>query len=727
MRRALFAREFRTALAPNLVTVGAILGALVALEMIFGPQLGKAKDVHAVMDVGLLACLVVSGFISGERCFPTELKEFRMFFLGSLPISRSSAWLAIVSARLLAALVSLTLGFLLHQPLLILEESKNLLGLDIVLAAAMVLFAYVLFFTAGSLFALLFRRTLFSYTAGFLFLGFLLIETLFSSSYPTVLLQLAALAMVPKVVVDDSRLPLFLIAFLSFLLVSWLILSWRFFVWSEFSNPKRQIRNQILFALTTTTYLGFVFWVATMPRLASIPASPRIRYRIERSEAEAYYGYRELLPSGVSPDGRYLFVFESWHSKPFMVQVSIVDTGSGRIIGRTVYGGARWGFWSAQGDVLNLLVLKNSPLDRWGYLVTGSVDWIRLSPEAREISKQRLKGAEKIQTLEEGRALVALREDHQCRVLLLDGASGRSSEKVRAPLDGEALIWEDGPTLLVYFKNVLLPRRAWIIDSETREVRVPRSRLEPFDALFGEVFDSSSKEQTALLYRFGQPTDEGGAPVPGRIIILPLHPKRAWILTEHGVRGVYFLEEKASQFFLWARSTTLEGRWAKLSSIDRFAWFIGEMDHWQGVSMGIKLSIDFTSGASAFLPAHSEPRRFVVYDPLLGARLEAEGCGPQASASLKVGRAPRSNSILIRLACMEKKSPLRITVHFFEHPLGLREVRAIATIPAQSFSAPLPSVVYSDEHKNVWMSGDGKFWRSSPGTKDLRLWPPSHS
>jgi len=145
MRRALFAREFRSALVPNLVTAGAILATLVVLERLYGLRLGKAEDVRAFTDFALLIGLVLSGFISGERCFPSELKESRIFFLSSLPISRSWVWLVIVSARLLAALASLVLAVALRRPQLVPTDSGNLLRLDIGLAAALVLLAYILF------------------------------------------------------------------------------------------------------------------------------------------------------------------------------------------------------------------------------------------------------------------------------------------------------------------------------------------------------------------------------------------------------------------------------------------------------------------------------------------------------------------------------------------------------------------------------------------------------
>jgi hypothetical protein len=119
--------------------------------------------------------------------------------------------------------------------------------------------------------------------------------------------------------------------FLSLLLGWALLLSRRFFVSGELGNARRRTKNQILFALTAISYLGFVFYVAANPRITVISTSHRIRHIIDRS---AVGNYREPLPSGVSPGGRYLFVFESWDPENFIVQVSIVDASSGRIVGQ---------------------------------------------------------------------------------------------------------------------------------------------------------------------------------------------------------------------------------------------------------------------------------------------------------------------------------------------------------------------------------------------------------
>jgi hypothetical protein len=710
MRRSLFAREFRSALVPNLVTVGAILATLVVLEKLYGLRLGKAEDVRSFTDVALVVGLVVSGFISGERCFPAELKESRILFLSSLPISRSWVWLIIVSARLLAAVASLALAVALRRPSVLLD-SGDVLRLGIVLVA-LAFFAYILFFSAGTLFALLFRRTLISYVLGFLVLGILLGETLVSCFYSTVPPYPGQLAQIPEPA--DSLYPTQIVAFLSLLLALSLLLSWRFFVRGEIGNPKRRIRNQVLFGITATVYLGVVFCVTSSARLTSVGSTWSV-------VSPAWFYRDQGIPYSVSPDGRYLAVFETSDHRPFMVRVSIVDTHTGRVTGQMVSGGVGWGYWSHDGDVLNLLVLNNSPLDRWGYLVPGTADWVRLSPEAREISKRRLKGVVKVGILAGGRALVILREGDQGRVLLLGGASGRSSEMIRAPLDGNVVVQTDGPAALVYFDSVLLPRRAWVVDTLAREVRAPRSIPQTAYfrfVLFGEVSGSPTEAQAMLLRRFASPQTPGGTLIQGSFIL----PGQIWIVTGGPeVEGVYFLEERDPDAkVLWARSTAPGGRWEKLPEIAQ------SLAPSMALPVNLSNFIDTASGTGAFLSGGDGVGKFFVYDPRLGTFLETESCTGGGKALINIDRVPGLRGILITVACLGKAPSFQAQTHYFEHLPGSREVRAIKTVPTpDSYLWHL----YLDEHG--WevrglldRENHQEIWRSSPGTKDFRLWPP---
>ncbi|HEV7506406.1 MAG TPA: hypothetical protein VGS07_16000 [Thermoanaerobaculia bacterium] len=321
-----------------------------------------------------------------------------------------------------------------------------------------------------------------------------------------------------------------------------------------------------------------------------------------------------------------------------------------------------------------------------------------------------MKGVEEVKTLAGGRALVVLREGNLGKILLLDGISGLPAEIARAPLDGKAVADQDGNTALVFFENVVLPSRAWVIDFGAREVRVPRTGLRTSSqyVLFGEAFGSSEEAQAELLRRFGLPPEREGAAIRGSFLL----PRwgRPWILAESDVAYVYFLEERAPDSeVLWTRPAAPQGQWKRLSALSPN-----------------EETIDFASGIGAFFPLTGGAHRFFVYDPRLDVILESEVCSHEGRAFLNVDRVSGFKSVLIELTC-EKASAVQDKTHFFGYLPGSREVRAITTVPARPPSQePIPSHLYFDERGwDVWVTSE-EIWRSSPGMKDLRLWPPSH-
>ncbi|HZF10019.1 MAG TPA: hypothetical protein VFE33_14615 [Thermoanaerobaculia bacterium] len=704
---------------PNLITAGAILGTLVAVERLYGLRLDKIEGLSSFIDIALLGGLVVSGFISGERCFSAELKEHRMLFLASLPLSRNWAWLAIVSARLSAALIALALVVALRRPLPAPLPVENIRQLEIA-AVSLFLLLYLLLFSAGTLFAHLSRRTLFVYAVGYPLVGLLLVETFLACSYPTippVPWQLAIAPFDPAPIGSRSVLLaafLAFTAFLSLLLLSWLLLSWRFFVRGEVSNPKQRLRNQLLFGITVAAYLGFVLSVATSARLVSIRGTWTV---IDPST----WLQSQSRPYGVSADGRYLFVFETLDRSPFIVRVSLVDTRTGQLSGRSTYGGVAWGFWSKNQDVLNLLILDNSPLGRWGYLKSGMAWWLRLTPAAREVSKTPLKGVEAVEILAGGRAVVSLRDGDQRRVLLLEGASGRSSEVVRAPADGEVVIYPDGPVALVYFDNSLLPKRAWVVDSVAQEVPAPRARPRPDTYyLFGKFLATSTDAHLLLQQKVGPPATAQGQPIEG-IFILP--SDQPWVLPPGlNPKGYYFVGRLGLQpvhgptkMGLWARSAT-EQRWNKMPELAPEPAYVTHNSSIRTERALPPISIDPGSGVGVFMTTDGDSRRLFVYDPQVGVVQGPSGCRPgDDKGAFGVDRVPGFDGILINMLCPAK--PLRYG--FFAYPFGSRKILALRNIPI--LSLPL----YLDEvGGGVWRTYEGKVvWRSSPQGKALSLWP----
>jgi hypothetical protein len=166
----------------------------------------------------------------------------------------------------------------------------------------------------------------------------------------------------------------------------------------------------------------------------------------------------------------------------------------------------------------------------------------------------------------------------------------------------------------------------------------------------------------------------------------------------------------------WARSSAPDGHWEKLPDLPP------QLSHF----LEAKNGVDPASGISAFFSASSRTQ-FFVYDPQLGINLEREGCTSGARPSIYINRVSGLKGPLIELACAETSSFPR-QLYYFEYLPGSREVRPIKAIPDR---LPYGSPLYLDEHgwevwrNEVWRNFETRpeVWRSSPGTKDFRLWP----
>jgi hypothetical protein len=565
----------------------------------------------------------------------------------------------------------------------------------------LLLFIYILSFSAGSLFALLFRRPLFAYVAGLGIFSVLWGETFLSCRYAGESPSLAFAHLSEQWI--GSPHPS-IMAFLSVLLVLSFTLSWRFFVEGEIGDMKRRCKNHLLFGMTAVAYLGVVVCATSSNRLSVVGSA----WNLEPMSASLGY----FSPQSVSRDGHYLAVFEALDGKPFVFRVSLVDVRTGRMTGQSVFSGIYRAYWSGigRGEVLNLIVFNNSPLDRWGYLLPATLDWIRLSPEGEEISKKRIPGAQNIELMEGGRALAVEEEDGVGKVLILDGTRGTSSEVVRAPLDGYASIDSNGLGALVYFANDLLPRRAWVIGSNPQEVHIPQTSTRTALVLFGTIPGSPAEAQNLLLNKFPPPAGPGGMPAPGEFI-LPYYS--FWTVgSASATMGLYFLERSnALAWSLWARSTATEGRWERLSDISpellrRFATPVRASGNF----------IDFALGTGAF-PAKAGAGNVVFYDPQTGISHEESGCAPGSKALPSVSRVTGLKGTLITLICKDASSS-QTEARYFEHGHGM-PVRLIKT----AVLGPDADLVYLDEEGTaVWESSDGKIWSSAPGRQDLRLW-----
>jgi hypothetical protein len=689
MRRALFGHEFLSALVPNLATVGAILGSLTLFERLYVYRLlGFPGDVDSFGSLVLLVGLVAFGFIAGERCFSSAMKEHRMLFLASLPIPRNRVWMAIVSARLLAALISLVAVVAIRWILPWVQKSK---GMSPVAIPVEVFFGplYLPLFSAGTCFALLFRRPLVVLAVGGPLFGLVLVELLAASSYGIQRYAPSVLASPPRVLSGWHAI-VFLSASLALLSILFFSLSRWLFVRGEVGDLRRRTKNQILSGIALVAYITFILSVSASARLSSI------------------YNTWVVSDCKVSPDGRYMAVFEALKDSPF-VRASIIETHIGRQRFQATYDGAGWIFWSSEKDILNLLILDNSPLTRLGYLIPGAVRWVRLTPEARVISTSSFRGVSALEVLAAGQAVLALQEGNQGRVVRLEGASGLVSEVVRAPSDGPVEIHGDGtgtPAALVFFKNVILPKKAWVVkDASAYEVAAPRSLEENSHCLFGEIPGSDEGMQTVLRRKVGPPSSAEGKPLAGNFLL----PRDfSWILPP-GVspKSLFFLADSSNTKILWARSAS-DGKWERLVELAPEPSY--QIENGRIIQPRL-VAIDFGSGSGAFLAKEGAARRLVVYVHQAGMTQGPEACSLGEEAILRI---PGLDGILIHLLCGAK--PARSV--FFVHLSGSQKISELAGVRPGSVPLYLTS-----EEWGVWRSPEGKIWRSSPDGSEFPLWP----
>lgn len=703
MKRALFAREFRTALVPNLVTIVAILGTLLLVERAYGLKFGKAEDVRIFIDWTLLAGLVLSGFISGERCFPPEVKEQRLLFLSSLPLSRGGVWFAMVSGRLLAALTSLTAGILLRRPFLVLLKEQGAWPI-FTIAATLAIVLYLVFFAGGVLFAFLFRKPLFSYAVGYPVLGLVLFETLLATVYNFSTPVLQDLQIPPLRSFDELSFPfsavLFPLSLLLLLFAGCLLLSFHLFSRGEVGDIKRRMSNALVSSLAAVVYLGVVFWSSSFNLLP---------VRMTRDPVFLESFYFPNLPPLVSPDGRYLCVLDQIDGRPPFVRVSILENQTGRILSETTHVGFALAQWAGKGATLSLVTFNDSPLDRWGYLIPGSVDWFRLNPEGQEISKLRLRGVETLEPLPNGRILAVLQEGD---ILLLNGESGHSSKVAEASLDGNVVVARGGDSTLVYFDNIIQPDKAWVVGQGIREVVATRSTLRDHVVFFGNVIGSLNEAQAVLRQKFSQPSGVGGQSLSGSFV-LPTSTE-PWIPDGGlGPKAVLFLEGKPNgQTALWARnlSTGWEQLDISLGLVPPF--FAGKIQ----LPLGT-----FVSGEAAFFAKNQKGAEVFIYD-LKAGRLQrvAAGCHPNEKPFLWMSNPSGIKGILVNLICANNYSRRTLS---FEYLPGLGKLQPLNR-------PPLPKgrggeCLYIDQHGwEIWVLDNLEIWRLSLQGKNLRLWPP---
>ena len=711
MSNSLFSREYWSALVPSAAILAVLLAAAAVVERLNASRLAEPSDLRHAIDFFFITGFCVSGFVFGERCFPENLKDRRFLFLSSLPITRGALWISVVGGRSFAAwtVIGLTLSLrpsigssLSYAGLLWGAPSLGILCLAV----------HASLFSAGLSFALISRHVYLTYVVG--------------PAAMTIALFSAALAMgyafsypwwsgVPEGASLSSLLQAEWFPFWvgSAMLLSALLTtrSYSTFKRGEFNSPRRRLVGALAVALIFFSFISAACWVVVCPLpLLAGPWRPALNF--------------DFWPNGekpVSASGTYIALIRQRTNQPRFKEVLIIDTRSGEVTGKARFRDAReWG-WSHHGDMLNLLVVRDSPLDRWGFLAPGHVQLVRLSPKGKEISRQRLTG--EVRLSRSGDVLV-VREGGTGRVLIAKGTSG-FAEVVRTPLTDGFRILSAGEGSLVLFHGGSRASRAWLVGKVVRELKMA-SRYAAAWWLDGVVIGNTYHLGRELPYEI--PMGPNG-PLRG-FFVLPQFSDSVPVLTENlEPMGLFFLEfeAKGKSLGLWLKRNQ-KGSWKKLlrglpigDAYRKDPEFF--LDRLSVVDAKWRPMIDFGTGSVVFAGESQGSRRFFLYDPKLDKVVEApQACPRNQESRAELRRVDGLSGLMFLFACRRKVESWDAS--YFQFVPGAGAIRPLRMVSNQTKVPGIGGVLYCSEAGVMIVQKADGAWLFPVRGRPRRLWPP---
>ena len=324
----IFLREWRK----GFIADGSTLLVLTSILIVSGEQ--RQQELAVVLESSLFSMIVLSGFVTGARSFPSAFKDRDALLLRCLPIRRQRLWLAITSAHILAALTAI--GFAtaalavtgVRWPSFLsgfTELTGGLLG-------ALVLF--LVSYYAGSVLSLLIRKSFVVYALGLPVTELALYQLQFlvrsACAIPTLEETLSSLreSSTPWVVVLLSVLPLAA------------GISAELFSNGELASVRHTIVN-LLFATASSLAwlaLALTFWLTPFlqktlcgwPPLPPDAIQPPREILTGRGSASHAFGW-------ASPDGLSLEVPEYSRIRPWLARTNIAGVDPRLAFERSVF------------------------------------------------------------------------------------------------------------------------------------------------------------------------------------------------------------------------------------------------------------------------------------------------------------------------------------------------------------------------------------------------------
>jgi hypothetical protein len=693
MLRALFLREFRKSWLAHAGLLAAVFGAVTLLEHAVsreGPLNSEEKFFLS------LASVVISGLISGERCFSKAFKEGRYPFLLTLPRRRSRILLSYLGGRLagaLAALPVLLLRWLSSPPAV-----KTIWPLLISALAV-----YIVYFLGGAALALALQKEILVYLFGFPLLTALILLLAYSASYGFAPIEEFYSWQENLVYLLDVSIGSLLLALM------WTALVRRAFYRGELHLGKRTAQSLAEAGLASATFAGLAMIAFSSTSLAAFRDEWQLPHQNIDSGSSYLAGTRP-----VSADGRYLFIYQQLQKRPIFTSLAVVDLKNGTLSGWMKRPAIHQAFWSTSGAVLNVLATNDAPSDCLSLPCEGSTSWYRLSPDLRVMSVRKFPGLGLLHQLGSALLLVT-RQGSVGRIYRLSDQNGGFRKVLTSELDNDPRVWSLDTGAVVVFPSAA-SLHAWWLDHEgqLRHQASMKQGSEERYYIVGHHILSFQEVKTEIIRRAFPP------PSTNLDIGEPLLPGSGPLVFGS---SQFFLQLRGKAMDIWKHDSR-RGDWTRLLSEYKLSESTLAINSWESVPLAIS-GIDFQTGTLAAVVASGGRDRLFLYNDKLGRSIpNSVSCSENQAGMVELNRVQGLRGLLVRYTCLGQRER-----HWLLNLVpGSGQIEDLPTHAAEVPPYLFDRWIYLDpDGISVWVSTGGEVWQAGPEHKSRRLNPPERS
>jgi len=696
MLRALFLQELRRSWLAHAGLFAVVFGTATLVERALTRENPLSPDDETFLAILLFAGILLSGLISGERCFPATFKEGRYAFLLTLPRPRGGIWLAYLGGRLIGALAALPV-LLLAGPSLLLRwlapwDSRFLIA---------ALSVYLVFFLGSATLALALRKEILVYLIGPPLLTGLLAFLAYNTSYSYALSDL-----------EDSSRYLRTLPWGSIpLALAWTAVSLRAFCRGEIHLGRRTARTLAEAGLASAALFGLVIIAFSSSKLAAVganwsPADPNLFWLPNQADSRP-----------VSADGRFLFIHQRIRERLVFTRLAVVDLESGSTTRWMERSGIYQISWSASEAVLNVLAANTTPADCLGIPCQGSTSWYRLSPDLRVLSIRTFPGTGFLRQLGDGLLLVT-QQWGTGQIYRLSDRDGSFAEILTAELEyyyANAWSLDQGGAVVLFTTSASF--RAWWLDSQGRilhEESVIRKHQEQYYFVGLRILSSQEIKAEAIQDAFPEPSK---SPESWELLL----PNDDGPL-DFG-SGQFYIQRHEGGEVIW-RHDAQHGAWTRILSELKPGESRLTLSYLAEDTGPMKLDVDYRTWTWAAAVVSGGRVRLFLYDNRLARSIPTTvACGPGEEGRTRLQQVQGLEGLLVRFVCQGRTG---LRYRLLEIVPGSGRVRELPWHSSVEVSRPFDRWIYlNPEGASVWLSKTGEVWQAGPGRKSLRLNPPA--